>query len=116
MLVVGAGALLLSSGSGIPPKVSVGGVDVGGRSFDDARAALQEHSRRALGGHVTFTAADDGAVSITLDAATVASAAQIDEALTAAGTRAAGSARRWHASGSPVARRSRFAIHCTTRR
>ena len=84
VLVVGAGALLLSSSSGIPPRVSVGGVDVGGRSVDDARAALQEHSRRALGGHVTFTAADDSAVSITLDAATVASAAQIDEALATA--------------------------------
>ena len=83
-LVVLAGTLLLGSDSGIPPKVSVGGVDVGGMSVDEAQAALQEHSRRALEGRITFTAADDSVVSITLDAATVASAAQIDEALATA--------------------------------
>lgn len=84
LVAVLAGVWLLASGSGIPPRVSVGGVDVGGLSVGDARAALQDHSRRALRGRVTFTAADDGGVSITLDAATVASAARIDEALAAA--------------------------------
>jgi vancomycin resistance protein YoaR len=84
VLVLAAGALLLGSTSDIPPRVSIGGVDVGGMSADDARQALEEHATRRLQGRVRFTAADDESVAITLDAGTVASAAKIDEALAAA--------------------------------
>ena len=84
VLLLVVGALLLGSTGGIPPKVSVAGVDIGAMSVDDARAALQAHSEQALRGRVTFTAADDPGISITLDAATVASAGKIDEAIEAA--------------------------------
>ena len=84
LVLAGAAFLLGSTGGGIPPKVSVGGVDIGGMSVGDARSALQREGRRALGSRVRLTAPEDPAFSLTLDGATLASGPRIDEALAAA--------------------------------
>ena len=84
LALAGAAFLLGSTGGGIPPKVSVGGVDIGGMSLDDARSALEEQGRRALGGRVRFTAPDDPTFSLVLDGATLASGPRLDDALAAA--------------------------------
>ena len=84
LALLGGMFLLGSTGGGIPPKVSVDGVDIGGMSLGDARSALQQESRRALRGSVRFTAPDEPAFSLDLDAATVASGPRIDDALAAA--------------------------------
>ena len=77
-------ALLGSAGNGIPPKISVGGVDIGGLSLDAARSRLTEHARTTLNGRVTLTTPQDPTFSMDVAASTLASRPRLDEAIAAA--------------------------------
>ncbi len=76
--------LLGSTGDGIPAKVSVGGIDVGGLSIDDARARLAGHAKTVLDGQVRLTIAEEPTFSMRVPADTVASRPRLDEAVTTA--------------------------------
>jgi vancomycin resistance protein YoaR len=89
VVAVGAIAIILvgivvSGGSGIPPKVSVGGVDIGGLSVQAARTRLTERGLTALDGRITLTAPGDPTFSMDVAAATLASQPRLDEAIAAA--------------------------------
>ena len=76
--------LVGSGGSDIPPRVSVGGVDIGGLSVQAARTRLTERGRTALDGRITLTAPNDPAFSMDVAAAALASNPRLDEAIAAA--------------------------------
>ena len=86
-----AGALIVvialvgsSGGSGIPAKVSIAGVDVGGLSKDAARARIAEHGTTVLAGRVSISTSEPGFVA-DVPAARIASEPLLDEAIQAAG-------------------------------
>ncbi len=88
---VGAGALVLtvagllgSTGSDIPPKVSVGGVDVGGLSVEKARNRLSRHATTVRDGEVRLTGTAARPLELTVPADALTSGPRLDEALAAA--------------------------------
>lgn len=83
-VAVTAAGLLGSTGNGIPQRVAVGGVDVGGLSIASARARLSEHAAVLRRGQVQLTIPEEPAFSIRISAASVTSGPRLDEALAAA--------------------------------
>lgn len=88
---VGIGAIAItlvglvgSGGSGIPPKVSVGGVDIGGLSVETARDRLAQRGKTVRDGRIRLTAPNEPTFSMDVAAATLASKPRLDEALAAA--------------------------------
>ena len=83
-IVLSAAGLLGSTGDGIPAKVSVGGIDIGGLSIEDARARLAGHANTVLDGQVRLTIAAEPTFAMRVPADVVASRARLDEAVAAA--------------------------------
>ena len=83
-IALSAAGLLGSAGDGIPPDVSVGGIDVGGLSIEDARARLTRHATTVREGQVRLTIADEPTFSMRVPADVVASRPRLDEAIAAA--------------------------------
>ncbi len=79
-----AAALLGADRGDIPPKVSVGGVDISGLSLDAARSRLAERGRTLLDGRVTLTTPREPTFTMDVAADTLASAPRLDEAIAAA--------------------------------
>ena len=79
--VVVVGLLAGAEGGDIPPKVTIGGVDVGGKSAAQARALLADRGARLLDGRVRLTAAEDPDFDMSVAASALATRAQIDEAV-----------------------------------
>ena len=86
LIALAAVAALGSTRDGIPAKVSVGGVDVGGLSEEAARSRLAEYSRTVLQGRVRVTTPQAPSLALEVTAATLASRPRLDEAIDAAGT------------------------------
>jgi vancomycin resistance protein YoaR len=79
LALVGVGLWLSSTpGNELPPNVAIAGVDVGGKSIDDARRALERAAARRTSRPITLQAGDE---TLTATWADLGARAAIDEAI-----------------------------------
>lgn len=70
----------------IPDNVRIAGVDVGGRSLDEARAALQPLIDERLSQSILLRSSEDSRVALRVAATSISTGPRLDEALEAART------------------------------
>lgn len=84
VVAITVAGLVGATGDGIPAKVFVAGVDVGGLSVDSARTRLTDHANTVLKGDVRVTTGENPDLVLTVPTAQLASQPKLDEAIAAA--------------------------------